>query len=94
MDGATEGFGWFLLDVIEDVLGEVVILQSTETGQKTTKRANNETDAIALRQLLAQIIEQSESTDEGDNDGSTGGDDGGTGPPGGGRGGGIGGGRP
>ena len=83
-----EDFGWFVLDVVEDVQGEVSLLQNYETGQLLAKRPILELENNQLRQLLAQIREQAsaqddEELDEG-SDPDPGGGSGGGGPGGGG----------
>lgn len=99
VEGMEEGLGWFVLDVIEDVQGEVSILQNIETGQLLAKRPVLELENDQLRQLLAQIREQSSAQDDEESDdgsdpdpgGGSGGRGGGMGGPGGSGGGGRGG---
>lgn len=99
VDGMDEGLGWFVLDVVEDVQGEVALLQHLETGQLLAKRPSLAIENDRLRQLLEQIREQGsmdgseEAQDDSDSPPPSGGGRGGGGGIGGGRGGGIGGGR-
>lgn len=89
-----EGLGWFVLDVIEDVQGEVALLQNIQTGELLAKRPQEELASIQLLQLLRTMREQSAGISDDAQDGDSGGateppSGGGTG--GGGRGGGGGG---
>ena len=91
-EGIGESLGWFVLDVIEDVHGEIALLQNMETRQILTKRPDLEIQNVQFHQLLRQIREQSSAgadTDDSDDSGSP--TDPPVGPPGGGRGGGGGG---
>ena len=64
VEGMEEGLGWFVLDVVEDVQGEVSILQNIETGQLLAKRPVLELENDQLRQLLHQIREQASAQDD------------------------------
>ena len=73
VEGIDEGLGWFVLDVVEDVQGRVVLLQSTEpteTGEPEydIRRPNLELATPQYRQLQQQIKEQSSSSPSEDED--------------------------
>ena len=91
VEGMEEGLGWFLLDVNEDVLGEVTLLQNYETRQVIAQRPVLEAESDQLRQLIEQVRAQSSAQEEeeqdDDPDPDPGGGGGGMGGPGGGGGG-------
>ena len=88
-----DGLGWFVLDVIEDVNGEVALLQDIMSGELIAKRPSDELASVQLMQLLRTVREQSsEETSDNSSDDTGGAGNPPEGPPGGGRGGGIGGG--
>jgi hypothetical protein len=93
VEGMKEGLGWFVLDVVEDVQGEVTLLQNYETSQVIAQRPVQVAENDQLRQLLEQVRaqasakEEEELEDNPDPDpGGGGGTGGGMGGPGGGGG--------
>ncbi len=88
--GVEDEIGWFVLDVVEDVQGEIVLLQEIDSGDFDTKRPHLEVDKLQFRHLIQQMREQSSSTGDADDDDEDSSPDpsGGDPPGGGGRGGG------
>jgi hypothetical protein len=88
---ALDGTDWFVLDVVEDVSGDVVLLQNISTGQLLSKRPSVEEQNQQWKYIKQQIREQAKFTgdeedetdspddppDDGDDDGPIGGGSGG-----------------
>ena len=66
-DGLDSEESWFVLDVLEDSMGDLVLLQSQETGEVREKRPEFEAKKNELRQLQQQVKNQGEGSGEGEN---------------------------
>ncbi len=64
VEGMKEGLGWFVLDVVEDVQGEVTLLQNYETSQVIAQRPVQVAENDQLRQLLEQVRAQASAKEE------------------------------
>lgn len=88
---ALDGTDWFVLDVVEDISGDVVLLQNISTGQLLSKRPSVEEQNQQWKFIKQQIRDQAKFTgdeedetdssddppDDGDDDGPIGGGSGG-----------------
>ena len=61
-DGFTSD--WFVLDILEDTVGEVVLLQHIENGEVQMIRPKMHASSLELRQLRQQVRSQATSTEE------------------------------
>ena len=62
-DGGFSSY-WFVLDILEDIIGDVVLLQHIENGEVQLIRPENHASSIELRQLRQQVRSQTTSSEE------------------------------
>ena len=63
---SDSGASWFVLDVLEDSMGDLVLLQSLETGEVREKRPGFEAKKNELRQLQQQVRNQGDGSEDGE----------------------------